>query len=298
MAIYQLENEDIIIGINSFGAELQSLQKKSKREGLDNIEYMWNADPAYWKRTSPVLFPIVGSLKNQSYTFEGKTYSMSQHGFARDMEFTLEEQTANRISFVLNDSEETLEKYPFHFALHVAYEIEGCSVKVIWKVDNTNDRTMFFSIGGHPAFLCPLLEGTDKEEYAFAFDTEKNLVSGIIGEGGTLSDRTKEIVLEEGILQVEDSLFDEDALIIENDQAHQVAMLLPDDNPYLVVEFDAPLFGIWSPAGKDAPFVCIEPWYGRCDKADFTGELPDREWGNELAAGQSFEAEYLIKVGR
>lgn len=298
MALYQLENEDIIIGVDSFGAELKSLQKKSKREGFENIEYMWNADPAYWKRTSPVLFPIVGSLKNQSYIFEGKTYQMSQHGFARDMEFVLEEQTENKISFVLKDNEETLQKYPFHFALHIAYEIEGAAVKVIWKVDNTNDREMYFSIGGHPAFVCPLLDGTDKEEYALAFDTEKNLVSSVIGEGGTLSGKTKEIELDEGILSIEDSLFDEDALIIEHDQAHQVAMLLPDDNPYLVVDFDAPLFGIWSPVGKNAPFVCIEPWYGRCDKGDFSGELQDREWGNTLSAGEAFTASYCIRVGK
>lgn len=298
MAIYQLENDEIIVGVESFGAELKSLQRKSRREGLENIEYLWNADPRYWKRTSPVLFPVVGSLKNQSYRYEGQTYQMPQHGFARDMEFTLEEHTKTRISFVLRDTEETLQKYPFHFALHIAYEIEGTALKVIWKVENTNDKTMYFSIGAHPAFLCPLLDGTDKEEYALAFDTDKNIVSGILAEDSTLGARTKEIVLENGILQTDDAIFDEGALVIENDQAHEVAMLLPDGTPYLAVAFDAPLFGIWSPAGMNAPFICIEPWYGRCDKFDFDGELADREWGNELAIGETFEADYVIKVGK
>ena len=146
MGAYQLKNEELTLTVISAGAEMKSL-KDNKTEQ----EYLWQADPKFWGRTSPVLFPIVGNYVQKQSVYEGKTYTLSQHGFARDMEFDLESQTEEEIWFVLKDTESTLEKYPFHFILKVGYRLSGRQVEVMWKVENPNDKKMYFSIGGHTA---------------------------------------------------------------------------------------------------------------------------------------------------
>ena len=264
MGAYQLKNEERTLTVISAGAEMKSL-KDNKTEQ----EYLWQADPKFWGRTSPVLFPIVGNYAQKQSVYEGKTYTLSQHGFARDMEFDLESQTEEEIWFVLKDTESTLEKYPFHFILKVGYRLSGRQVEVMWKVENPNDKKMYFSIGGHPAFNCPLKEGEKQEDCQLVFDTEGPLTSSILNEEGALCPRTKILNLFGKCLKLEEHLFDEDALIIENHQAQRIGLADADGKVYLEVEFDAPLFGIWSPAKKHAPFVCIEPWYGRSDREDF-----------------------------
>lgn len=291
MGRYELSNGTIKIAVDSFGAELKSL-----RRCLDGKEYMWNADPAYWKRTSPVLFPIVGSLKGQQYIYEGKTYAMSQHGFARDMEFTLTAQDEKSLWFELRDSKESRERYPFPFLLRIGYVLSGSGVQIHWQVENTGNDVLYFSIGGHPAFLCPIDENAKQSDYLIGFDTDQALVSTVIGRDGLASERKKTYETENGILPIDEHLFDEDALIIEHDQAHRVSLMTKEKKPYLTVSFDAPLFGIWSPPHKNAPFICIEPWYGRCDAENFQGTLAEREWGNMLAAGERFESVYTVEV--
>ena len=180
MARHKLENELIAIEVEEHGAELKSLVRKNTGK-----EYMWKADPKFWGRTSPVLFPFVGAVKDKQFRTKGQTYTMGQHGFARDMDFTLDSQTEDTLWFVLKSNEETMAKYP----------------------------------------LCDM-----------------------------------------------------------------------EGNPYLTVTMDAPLFGVWSPAGADVPFICVEPWYGRCDSADFTGDLKDREWGNLIAPGGIWKAHYTVEA--
>ena len=148
---YVLENDTLRVEIDSFGAELKSVKRKS-----DGKEYMWYADKKYWGRTSPVLFPFVGNCRNKEYRYGGKTYAIGQHGFARDMEHTMESQTADTIWFSLHSNEETMEKYPFAFVLKIGYNLTGNELKVMWKVENPDTKTLYFSIGAHPAFLCPV----------------------------------------------------------------------------------------------------------------------------------------------
>jgi len=293
MAIYQLKNSKLSISVDSQGAEL-----KSMKDMATGTEYMWDADPAYWKRTAPVLFPLVGSLNKGRYRYNGREYAMSQHGFARDMEFALVRQTKEELLFGLEGTEETYAKYPFRFRLEIGYRLNGNerTVTVSWKVINTDDKEMYFSIGGHPAFLCPLHAGETQTDCKILFDAKESLTSSVIGGGGTLSSGQKEYPLQDGYLNITEDLFDNDALIIENHQAHQVSLCGADGKPYLTVSFDAPLFGVWSPVKKNAPFICIEPWYGRCDREDFEGDLSEREWGNQLAASEEFCAEYTIGI--
>lgn len=291
MERFQIRNESLTLEIDAHGAEMKSL--------IDNCsgqEYLWCGDAAYWGRTSPVLFPLVGNYREKQSCFDGKWYSLSQHGFARDMDFELVSEKGDEIWFALEDSPETLEKYPFGFRLELGYRLQGRAVEVLWKVTNKNDREMYFSIGGHPAFNCPLRAGEKQTDYRIGFDTCEPLTASVLDENGTVSERTKVLELTDGMLQITDSLFDEDALIVEHDQAHKVALYTPEGEKYLEVRFEAPLFGIWSPAGKHAPFVCIEPWYGRSDRADFGQKLEEREWGNVLKAGEIFTAVYQICV--
>ena len=275
-----LENEALKVTINSFGAELASIRGKAT-----DTEYLWNADAKFWKRTAPVLFPFVGSLKNKEYHYEGKTYSMGQHGFARDMEFAVDVQTATEAWFSLQSNDETKAKFPLEFILKIGYELEGKELKVIWQVENPDTKTLYFSIGGHPAFMCPVDGKGKQSEYYFKFDTDKDLTYGLVADDGQgLMGQQKDVLpVKNGYAQITEHLFDRDALIVEDRQASAVSLCTP-------------LFGLWSPAGKGAPFICIEPWYGRCDKTTFDGSLEQREYSNTLQAGEVFRKEYTITI--
>lgn len=291
MALFQISNDKITVQVDSMGAELKSL-----KEVAAGREYMWNADPKYWKRISPVLFPLVGGVRDGVYRLEGKEYPMGQHGFARDMEFKLKSQVAHEIWFTLESNEDTLRKYPYPFVLELGYELADMTVIVKWRVKNPAKDTMYFSLGGHPAFLCPIEEGTKQSDYKIRFDTGEKVVSSCL-ENGLVSGKKITYELQDGVLPVTEHLFDKDALVIEHDQAHSVALVAPNGREYLTVSFDAPLFGIWSPPKKQAPFICIEPWYGRCDTADYAGDWKEREWGQPLCAGETFTADYKITIG-
>lgn len=290
MALFQIGNEQITIQVDSMGAELKSLKKSAA-----GAEYMWDADPRFWKRSSPVLFPLVGALHNGECKCDGKICKMGQHGFARDMEFTLKSQTNKEIWFSLKSDDTTLEKYPYEFLLEIGYELDESTLIVKWKVKNPSNKELHFSIGGHPAFRCPIAEDAKQGDYRLWFDAEDMITAGVL-EDGLMSSRTVNYTLENGYLWIGEHLFDNDALVIEGNQAHEVSLVKPDGTKYLTVSFDAPLFGVWSPPHKNAPFVCIEPWYGRCDDIDFDGTWEERKWGQKLSAGESFEASYRITI--
>lgn len=292
MAIYKVDNGVISIQVKSKGAELCSLT-----ENATGQEYMWSGSPDYWPRVSPVLFPFIGWLKDKKYVYQGKEYSLSSHGFARDMEFELWEQTDTSLWMSLTDTEETRAKYPFAFQLLLGYELNGRTVQVKWKVMNKNNGKMYFSIGGHPGFACPLHEGEKRTDYYVAFDTpDKVVCNGVDMDTGLATDVFKEYPLKQGMLAITEDLFDHDALVIEGHQAGRVSLLTPDKKPYITVSMDAPLFGVWSCVKHDSPFVCIEPWYGRCDSMNFEGTLEDRKWQQCIDAGETFEAGYEILV--
>lgn len=291
MAYYELKNDLITLGIQSKGAELKSLKKNDT-----GLEYLWHADPCYWDRTSPILFPVVGRYKNHTTYHEGREIVLPQHGFARDMEFDLMSQTEDSIWFAVSSNEETYAVYPFHFRLWIGYAIAGSSIKVMWKVENPDDKTLYFSIGAHPGFLCPFHEDRRQEEYFLAFDTEKPLESRIVGSDGHMSDETEFFYPENGRLAIKASLFDNDTMVIENHQIHQVSILTPEGQEYVKVSFDAPLVGIWTQIKKNAPFICIEPWYGRTDRTNFNQQLSEREFGQSVEPGDVFTADYTIEI--
>lgn len=289
---YQLKNEQLTIYVDSLGAELVSI--------VDNngTEYLWCGDSKFWGRHSPVLFPFVGKPKDNQYIYDGKIYTMGQHGFARDMEFICIRQEKSEIWFALKATEETLEKYPFDFCLEIGYQLDGNRVRVLWKVTNQElEKEMYFSIGAHPAFMCPLCED-DQSQYQIRMNVNERIVYGFLNpENGLLRDDKFELVLKNGMHCITEHFFDESAYVIEDSQVSEVSLVNPEGEAYITVCFDAPLVGIWSPEKKHAPFICIEPWYGRCDKETFAGTLEEREWSNCLKAGEVFEKSYDIYVG-
>ncbi len=291
--LYTISENGLTITVSDAGAELMSLQKDGK-------EYLWHGDPAFWGRRSPVLFPFVGQVRDKKYRFNGQEYPMGQHGFARDQIFTLNGRTQNSLSFILRENKETLRVYPFRFELEIRYDLTaGGGLKVTWIVRNTEEETLYFSIGGHPAFLCPL-DGGDWSDCRIRLAKDGRPLDQIrihpITTGGNVGQAFLDIPSPDGCLIPSDELFAGDALILEDAQADEAALIGADGSPYLTLSTDAPLLGIWSPVGKHAPFVCLEPWYGRTDADDFTGDLQDRAYGNVLKKGETFTVSYKIQV--
>jgi galactose mutarotase-like enzyme len=296
MSDHILKNNELTIKVNSLGAELIAITDHNS-----NKDYLWYGDAKFWKRHSPILFPIVGSLNNQTYVYNGKEYHLPQHGFARDTEFTVVSESDTEIWFRIQANEETLKVYPFLFALEIGYRLTGRSIEVLWRVSNKGDSEMYFSIGGHPAFMLPLNENHDQKDYYIGFDNANPVRYLSINEKGLAVNKPMEeqsvLPTDNGFLKYDPHLFDNDALIIEHNQFHAVSLADPDKKPYVTLRFDAPLFGLWTPSGKDAPFVCIEPWYGRCDSSVSNGNLEDKDWINHIGAGKVFEASYTIDIG-
>ncbi|RKI41658.1 aldose 1-epimerase family protein [bacterium D16-51] len=292
---YKISNGYLEAGFNAKGAELVHLQDLEKGQ-----EYMWSGDSTYWNRVSPVLFPFVGKLEGQSYQYKGQRYeNIPQHAFARDQVFQVLEQSQDEIWFELQNNEDTEKIYPFAFSLMIGYRLEKKKLHVMWEVHNRNDKKMYFSIGAHPGFLCPQPGSKDSgmEGYSIDLGLEAEAVtSGILTDQGVLGSETKELALAGGSLPLTEQLFSEDALILDAADIHSAAIKNPSGEVYLRMEFNAPLLGIWSPPGKHAPFVCIEPWYGRCDREGFSGTLQEREYGNVLGCGEVFEQEYTIEI--
>ncbi len=278
-----ISNLNLTAQINHFGAELFSLQNR------DNKEYIWEGNPAFWGKHSPVLFPIVGTLKNNSYRFEGKEYQLSRHGFARDMEFVLSDKSENSATFSLTSSEESLEVYPYDFELQIIYTLEKNKLIIGYNIINNNNCIMPFSIGAHPAFALP----KPFEEYTLAFEYPENLTSYEL-ENDLLSDKSTTIEMIENQIPLTYSLFEKDALIFKQLQSKNIT-ILENKNPLLRVQFDDfPNLGIWTK--NKAPFLCIEPWLGYSDTVHSSGNILEKEGIQLLEAKKSLQCDFSIEI--
>lgn len=296
----ELRNEHISVKISPLGAELKSIMNLATGE-----EMLWQGDSAYWARQSPVLFPIVGSVWDGKYRYNGKEYKMGQHGFARDMEFTLISESQNSATFELRANEETKKLYPADFVLQITYTITEKVVKVSWMVENPTSEeneaaeTLHFQIGAHPGFNYRNFNpDAEVQGYFNLLPVDLNYRLSTITEKGCIDDSVTTVkYTEHCIIPITRSTFNRDALILEDSQAVIVDLLDSNRVPYIRLCFDAPVIGLWSPA-KDAyaPFVCIEPWYGRCDKVGYEGEFAHKDWMQHLKAGEKFIASYTIEL--
>lgn len=290
-----IENEMIKVSVCDHGAELYSLYDKTA-----DREVLWQADPKFWSRHAPVLFPFVGKCQGGYYTHQGKQYQIGQHGFARDMEFTFVGQTENSITHVLKSTEETYAKYPFHFELKITHVIHGKELAVQWEVKNMGEEVMYFSIGGHPAFNVPAREGEKKTDYFVTFGEKETLSYLRVDLSCAAADieHPKTLVLEDHRLKITEDLFAQDALIFDEHAVDRVGIAFPDGTPYVTMTCaQIPSFGVWSMPMPETPFVCLEPWIGRCDNKGFDGELKDKYGVQSLEAGKEFHAQYEITLG-
>jgi len=285
-----LENEFIKITSKPEGAELTSIESKK-----DGIQFLWNANPSFWGRHAPVLFPIVGKLINNQYKINEKTYELTQHGFARDMVFNVIKEEQDEITYELISNSESLSKYPFKFSLKIKYRIEGSSIYVTYEVTNTDVVSMPFSIGAHPAFNVPLLEDESFEDYYIEFE-ENETIETIKLEGSYRNGKRELIADNTNVLPLTRELFKDDALILEKLKKNTISIHSKHHSSYVKVDFEGfPYVGIWTT--KTAPFVCIEPWYGIADESGPVKEMKNRLGVNSIEPNESFTCTYSITIG-
>ncbi|OIV41021.1 aldose 1-epimerase family protein [Flavobacterium johnsoniae] len=278
-----ISNSTLKASIKHAGAELFSLTDNQ------NKEYIWEGNPDFWGKHSPILFPIVGTLRNNTYTINEKEYHLPRHGFARDMEFELVEKTENSAVFSLESNSETLKKYPFDFELQLIYTIENTSLNIEYVVINKSETKMPFSIGAHPAIALP----EKFENYAFKFEKEESLKFNLL-ENDLISNKTQTLKTVESVVPLNYKLFENDALVFKTLESNSLT-ILENSKPYVKVDFeDFPSLGIWT---KDkAPFICIEPWFGYSDTANNPGDLFKKEGILILEADQTFHSQFSIKI--
>ncbi|MEP7168827.1 MAG: aldose 1-epimerase family protein [Bacteroidota bacterium] len=284
----EIENDFLIVKAKAEGAELTSIFNKKT-----NLEYLWQAGKK-WAKHAPVLFPIVGQLKDNIYFYNGKSFSLERHGFARSLQFTVSISESNTMEFILNSSVQTLKIYPFPFELKIVYSISENRLIVKYDVKNADSKKMFFSIGAHPAFKIPLTENESYEDYFLEFNKKefserRKLQNGLIAD-------EKEVVLNNtNILPLKKSLFYNDALVFKNLKSDLISVKNKKSNHGLHFYFKGfPYFGIW--AAKDADFICLEPWHGIADSVKHNQQLENKEGIINLESGKTFNCEYAIET--
>lgn len=288
--MHLISNDIISITVADKGAELQSIFHKQYE-----LEYLWSGDPAYWPKKSPVLFPIVGGLKSDTYRYKGKDYKLSRHGFARDNNFELVEKTNTSLTFSLKSNEQTKGSYPFDFIFIVKYSIDENKLQITFIVENTGSENVLFSVGAHPAFAVPLVKGTEYEDYYLQFSSIEEAGRWPLNSEGLIETTSVPLLENESRLTLKKELFYKDAIVFKHLNSDAISVI-SDKTPHGVkVEFTGfPYIGIW--AAKDADFVCIEPWCGIADSVNASGELEDKKGINSLEPGAKFEVSYGIEV--
>ena len=287
----RIENELLSVESKTTGAELTSIRLKS-----DGTEYLWQADPKYWNRHAPLLFPIVGSVANNRYTYGGRQYEMKNHGFARDAEFETVHESESRVVYRLSSSAETLAIYPFRFRLEISYTLVGSAVAVGYKVVNDDDKEMVFSIGAHPAFNCPIAAGDSYAGYYLEFEKNETLDRQYVNAANlVIAGKSEPFLHAERVKPMAEGMFNDGAYILDGQKSTSVSLKGHHTSKSVTVSFPGfPQLGIWAPPG--APFVCIEPWFGIAESTDFSGDLTQKKAALKLQPGGVFESEYKIIV--
>lgn len=285
-----ITNAVISATINPKGAELVSLIHQASQ-----IDYMWSADPAFWGKSSPVLFPIVGSLKEDTFIYRDTTYHLPRHGFARDRVFVIENQAENSVTFLLKSDEASLKVFPFTFEFRLHYKVDGNQLHVKYEVTNTGDTEMLFSVGGHPAFKVPLVEGTSYEDYYMEFNIAEDLMRWPLTKEGLIEATPEKLPIDNSRLPLTKELFHQDALVFKHLQSDSVTLKSDKTAHQLKFDFKGfPFLGIW--AAKNADFVCIEPWCGIADSANHNQQLTDKEGINHLNSNETFNRMWRVEV--
>lgn len=291
METFTISNTHIRAKIKSLGAELTSLQT------ADGHEYLWQGHPDHWTGQSPLLFPIIGGLEDDTYEYGGKSWSMKSHGFARKTGFQVECRTPNSIIFNLETSPSTLEIYPFDFRVSVIYTVHDNGLEVEYEVRNLGEKTMPFSIGGHPAFNCPLEDGTKLTDYRLRF--EKKETAPRLCKETILTGKTAPCLEDSDTIELSHDLFDEGALIFRNLKSEKTILerKAPSAGRKITMNFPGfTHFGIWKKPKTGAPFICLEPWYGVDSTEGGPKKLEKKEGIVLLEPEGLFRAGYSINL--
>ncbi|UZO79931.1 aldose 1-epimerase family protein [Aquimarina sp. ERC-38] len=286
----QIENNELKIAVNPIGAELSSIKKKSNQK-----QYLWQGDLEFWKSQAPVLFPIVGGLKDEFYLYKNKKYSVPKHGFIRyNPDLKLEKPAGDQIVYSYASTEATKKNYPFDFKFKITYELADNRIIVNHEVKNTGDDILYFAIGGHPAFNCPLNNQESYEDYYIQLQNGHNTLSYVLNSSGLITDQTKQ-VMEGDKIHLTTHLFDDDALIFKNIKAEKATLVHKENGAILSVNFsDFPDLGIW--AKPKAPFICVEPWLGYADLENSNHILAEKEGIQSLNATEVHHSSYTISI--
>lgn len=290
--IHYLQNDTFTIGVQEHGAELCSFKNIAT-----NLEYIWQADPAVWSRHAPVLFPIVGKLKNNTYEYDGHQYELPQHGFARDQEFTLVESTEDSLLFELHNTLDTIIYYPFRFTLLIYYKLEANSLTVSYSVKNTGDKDLYFSIGAHPGFTCPLFPEVEAfTDYYLQFEIPESLERYLLDQG-LQNGKTEPVLLQNNTnLPLTYELFEKDAIVLKNIHSEKISLRSHKQEHGLDFTFRGyPYLGIWT-KGKNSPFICLEPWHGIASSVDSAADITQKEGIKFLAPAGVFNCSYTVEV--
>ena len=288
--IYTIQNEFLTVSADDQGGELRSVFCETS-----GVEYLWQGDPKWWAGRAPLLFPFIGKLKDGFYKHRGKQYSCTQnHGFARRNKFISTGNSKNSLAFLLSANEATRSVYPFEFELFVVYELKGRSLFTEFKVTNKSDEDMYFSIGGHPAFNCPLLQGETFEDYEINFNEKETAGTHIITEDGLASCETLPFFNDTSQIPLKYELFNKyQTLVFSNLKSTSADLRSQRSGAGVTLDFEGfPYFGIWQPPG--APFVCLEPWQGVDDSPEASGNLCEKAGIMKLAPGMEHSCGYKI----
>ncbi|MEP7232655.1 MAG: aldose 1-epimerase family protein [Ginsengibacter sp.] len=284
-----LENEYLKIAVKSKGAELFSVRGKNTQ-----LEYIWSGDPAVWGKTSPILFPIVGTLRNNTYLYHDKTYKLSRHGFARDSEFEIGEHNEQYSVFLLKDTAASFENYPFTFELFIKYALDKNLLKVTYEVKNTGITGMYFSIGGHPAFKIPVMTDTSYEDYFLEFNALETAGRWPINNDGLVEREPLPFFDNSARVDLSHKLFEKDALVFKDLNSDKVALKTATHDHGIEFNFAGfPFLGLW--AAKGGNFVCIEPWCGIADSVDHNHKLICKEGMQKLSPGSTWSRQWTVR---
>lgn len=287
----EIESNELRVQIESLGAELKSIRRKDE----PSTEYLWQGSKESWSGRAPLLFPIVGSLPDDTYTHEGRTYRMSSHGFARRSEFDLALHAGNFALFTLASSDETRAQYPFDFTLMISYRLDGKDLIVSYTVENSSEVPMLFSIGAHPGFCCPLEEGLEFEDYSLRYERSENSTRRM--KESLLTGKREPLFHNQKTLSLSHELFSRGALIFDDLKSKEVSLESEKGKRRVSMTFEGfPYFGIWSYPHSPQPFVCLEPWYGIDSTEGDSGELAQKEGMLSLESEQQFKATYTIRI--
>lgn len=280
--VYSAENSKFTFAVKEMGAELNSL--KSKETG---IEYIWCGNTDIWYGQSPILFPIIGRLLDDKYTLDGKEYTMEKHGIVRKKPFTLVEKTEDSLTFIQTDDEASLKNYPYKFELRVKFQLTECGLKVTHTVTNKNDTVMYYSFGAHPGFNCEI------DDY-LEFNKDTSLLTERIDHDSILIDDTFPVTMDGNKVELTKDLFVEDALILSTFNTDSISIKSNSHNRVVKFDFNSPFLGIW--AKPNAPYVCLEPWWGVNDSYHKVTDFSEKRGIMALNAHESKEFTWEVSI--